>query len=240
MRQEGAEVIRMQDTLQDLYEMSPWIDNLEFSWNTFVEKGKEIKLKKHTQIYAQYERADYVYLVAEGRVRLFLNSFSGEEKALSIIGKNGIIGECCIFEPHKYVTCAITAADTILYRLSKDEFQTILFQNSRMMEQVLYLVNYKYRLLCSQSLQLSYSKAMHRICGALIQLSMNYGEELEENQMVISISFTHQELANLVGSTRITVVKTLKQLEEERIVVRKDKHYHILDYRRLVEMTQQD
>lgn len=230
----------MKDTLTPTNNISPWLENLPLEWDQIIRYGTRLKLKKQEIIFHQYDTAHYIYIVADGRVRLFLNSLSGEEKALSIIGKNGLIGECGFFEPHNYITCAITASQTLLYRIPRGDFAQLVKENQQLMEQLVYLVNYKYRLLCTQTLQLSYSKALNRVCEALVHLATNYGEQISETEIKISINFTHQELANLVGTTRITVIKTLKYLEQHQIVVRKNKFYYIQDYQTLLDLIEEE
>jgi CRP-like cAMP-binding protein len=226
----------MNETLNEIHQIAPWLENLPYNWEPLVEKGKILKLKKHSRIFEQYDKADYVYVIIKGRVRLYLTSPSGEEKALAIIGKGGLVGDCGLFEHGNYTTSAITASEAILCQVSIPQIREELRNQYWLMEQLLFFNNRKYRLLSMQSLQLSYSKAVHRICVSLIQLALNYGTSLDDNRIKLNISFTHQELANLVGTTRVTAVKTLRWLEENQYIYREDKKYVINDLETLIEI----
>lgn len=223
-------------SVKDIHAVTPWLENLPFDWSPVIEKATKKKFKKHKVVFDQNEQADHLYVVTSGRVRLYLISPNGDEKALAIIGKNGLVGECGFYDEGVYSTSAITASEATLYQIHKEEFRNLLKQHFNLVEQAMFLSTRKYKLLCMQTLQLSYSKAMPRICASLIQLALNYGTTLDNQEIQISITFTHQELANLIGTTRVTVVKTLRLLEDEHILLKRNRYYVIKDLEKLTEL----
>ncbi|GED70495.1 hypothetical protein BRE01_41970 [Brevibacillus reuszeri] len=230
----------MLESIRDVYQATPWLENLPSQWDLLKKVGTPIECKKDTMIFEQDDKADFLYLIASGRVCLYASTPSGEEKAIAFIGKNGLIGEYDPLSNLPHTTSAITVSKTLLYRTSVSQFRELLKENFHLVEQLLHFESRKYRLLCAQALQLSYSKAPHRICATLIQLALNYGSPLEQGQIKITTTFTHQEVANLVGTTRITVINTLKWLERHHILVKQDKYYVITDLDRLEALVQDD
>jgi CRP/FNR family transcriptional regulator/CRP/FNR family cyclic AMP-dependent transcriptional regulator len=71
-----------------------------------------------------------------------------------------------------------------------------------------------------------------RVAGILLQLAEERGER-EGNRVVIKSRPTHQELANMVGTTRETVTRVLKQLETRRYIQMAGKDVTINDVERL-------
>ncbi|MBE4908531.1 Crp/Fnr family transcriptional regulator [Bacillus luteolus] len=226
----------MNDFVQEFNLLNPWFDNLPYEWSQLKDYGERVTFKKHEIIFSQNEVGSYLYIIESGRVRLFLISPSGEEKALSIIGKNGILGECSLNGDSSYATNAITASEVVLLRISKQSFIEFLSKQPQYIYQTIDLITKKYRLLCSQSLQLSYMKSLPRVCAAFIQLSIQYGEIVEEKQVKLTINFTHQELANLLGTTRVTIAKNIKWLEDQKYIVKKGKSYLIYNIDELAEL----
>ncbi|WP_057765399.1 Crp/Fnr family transcriptional regulator [Cytobacillus praedii] len=217
----------MNDVVQEFNFLNPWLDNLPYTWSELKNHSEKVTYKKHETIFNQNETGNYIYIIESGRVRLFLISPNGEEKALAIIGKNGILGECSLNGDSGYATNAITASEVVLLRTSKESFFEFLSKKPQYISQAFDLITKKYRLLCSQSLQLSYMKALPRICAAFIQLSIQYGEKIDEKQIKLTINFTHQELANLLGTTRVTVAKNIKWLEDNAHISKQGKSYII-------------
>ena len=66
-----------------------------------------------------------------------------------------------------------------------------------------------------------------RVLQELERLYKRYGKE-EAGSRVIDHKFTHEELANLVGTTRETVTRTLAKLLEKDKVFVNDKGYFVL------------
>ncbi|MCA0991987.1 Crp/Fnr family transcriptional regulator [Pseudalkalibacillus hwajinpoensis] len=226
----------MNDILQEFSLLNPWFDHLPYTWTDLFENTDKVSFRKHETIFIQNEVGSYIYLIESGRVRLFLISPNGEEKALSIVGQNGIIGECSLNQDSRHASNAITASDVILRRVPKKQFIQFLSAKPEYILQTLDLITRKYRLLCSQTLHLSYMKALPRVCAAFIQLSIQYGEKVGENKVKVSISFTHQEMANLLGTTRVTIAKNIKWLESENYIVKNGKSYIINNIEDLAEL----
>lgn len=212
--------------------ISPWIENLPFSWEPLLQIGQKITFKKHEYIFHQDDSAEYVYIVAEGRVRLFLTSPSGDENTIAIMGEKGILGECGAFHFSSYNSSAIAASKVTVIKISKLAFETAVQDNHRLARQIMMIMNIKNRILASHTMMLSNYSAVQRICYILLQLVHTYGVKTKDGNL-IKIGFTHQELANLVGTSRVTVAYTMKRLENERILQKNDNKYLIMDIDRL-------
>lgn len=68
----------------------------------------------------------------------------------------------------------------------------------------------------------------------LAWLSKRFGREVEQGRL-IDMRLTHEDIADLLGSTRVTITRILKQLEEDglihrlrlhRIVLREEEVWH--------------
>lgn len=227
----------MDDNMKELELLNPWFDNLPYQWESLYQYGTEVSYKKNKNIFYQNEPGEFIYMVRSGRVRLFLISPSGEEKALTIIGQNGMLGECCLGQDSKHSTNAICASDVTLQKITRHDFLHFIAQKPEYILQTLDLITKKYRLLCMQSLHLSYMKSLPRICGLLIQLAMKYSVRKEGNRYHLTILFTQQEMANLLGTTRVTVAKNMKWLEDNNYIFKDNKHYIINDIEELNELS---
>ncbi|MFY0544990.1 Crp/Fnr family transcriptional regulator [Brevibacillus sp. H7] len=207
---------------------SPWMENLPFSWHSLEPLGQKMMLQKHETVFHQDQSAAYVYVVLHGRIRLFLTSPAGEEKAIAIIGQNGLLGECSLFDPPHYNSSAITASKVMLLKLPIDTFRKKMETEADIANQVLYFLNSKNRILASHTMQLSFYSATQRICYTLLQLGNTYGKTNGEKR-TISVRFTHQELANVVGTSRVTVANTMKWLERKKVLSKQNGLYVIED-----------
>lgn len=53
----------------------------------------------------------------------------------------------------------------------------------------------------------------------LTLLSQKFGREVEQG-LLIDLRLTHQDIAELLGSTRVTVTRILRQLEQQGLIQR--------------------
>ncbi len=90
----------------------------------------------------------------------------------------------------------------------------------------------KTRLLTSQVRDLVFHDAKGRLANLLIRFANDFGQDVEEGTM-IEIILTHQEIANLLGVSRVTVTKTLNKLIDEGIIKIKERKIYILDDEKL-------
>ena len=66
-----------------------------------------------------------------------------------------------------------------------------------------------------------------RVIKFLIFLAQKSGIEQADGRL-IKIPLTHQELADSIGTTRVTITKIINQLEREKLIVRPERRYIIL------------
>ncbi|MGE6230249.1 Crp/Fnr family transcriptional regulator [Paenibacillus chitinolyticus] len=216
--------------------VTSWLEGLAFQWHPLPQLGQKLVLQKHAFIFFENQPNDFVYLVLNGRIRLYVTSPNGVEKTIAIIGKNGMIGENGIFDnAASYNHSAIAASKATLIKIDRKKLEDTLKGNFELTRQVLLWVNLKMRIMSSQLLQLSSYSATQRICHTLLQLVDTYGLKNGEKEF-IGIGFTHQELANLVSTSRVTAANTLKNLELTGVISKQNGKYVIEDKARLISL----
>lgn len=217
--------------------INPWLENLDYDWRSLYKIGTPISFLKDETIFNQNDDGDCIYVVMKGRVRLSLISPNGEEKAIAIIGVNGLLGECSLNSEMKYATNAISASKCDLIKVSRNDFMDHVHSHKETYTHLLNLITKKYQLLCMQSMELSYSKAFTRVCATFIHLAREYGQPLDGKEIKITISFTHQEMANLLGMTRVTIANNIKWLLNESYIRKEGRHFIITDLEALTELS---
>ncbi|WP_368653724.1 Crp/Fnr family transcriptional regulator [Ornithinibacillus sp. 4-3] len=222
--------------LNNDWSLSPWLDELPYDWSELEELGAVISIKKDENLFLYNDPVEYIYIVREGRIRLSLNSVSGDEKTIAIIGKNGLLGESDFFQNQRHVATAIASSPSIVIKVKPMDFQNVIFKNKIYMNQLLQMMSLKIRLLTQDSLYLAHSSSYQRICLMFLQLGMSYGDDPKNpSQINITIPFTQQEVADLVGATRVTVANNIKLLISKNIISKSGKYYCIENVAKLNE-----
>ncbi len=60
-----------------------------------------------------------------------------------------------------------------------------------------------------------------------IWLAKRFGQEVKQGQL-INLRLTHQDMAELIGSTRVTVTRLLSDLEKQGVIQRRERQFIVL------------
>lgn len=211
---------------------SPWLyEEMEF-WVLLTRGKLPEKYKKETTLYCQGDAPDYVYLIKHGRARITSFQPDGRERQLYIAEKGCIIGErsAVLGQPHG--SFAVTIVDSVIYRIASQELLSAMERSFPLCQVVLRMVCKKHDVLYHQLIGVSFFQAQHQIAQVLLNLVRQYGEPTEDG-VRIGIRFTHQDVANITGVSRVTVCNTFNMLTDKGILEKRSGRFEILDLERL-------
>jgi CRP-like cAMP-binding protein len=166
------------------------------------------------RVYFEGEEAEYLYLVAMGKVKLVRNTESGREVLLDILHGGDYFGSLSTFGGHRYLETAVAQTDSCILRISTQAFEQILADHPDVTRKLLEAVSR--RLAESQEIikQLSTYTAEQRIASALMRLASKLGETRGEG-VLIQLPFSRQDLAAMTGATTETVSRVMSRFTED-------------------------
>lgn len=208
--------------LNEHAEYSPWITMPDVDWSSVTEGLQPKLFKKNTIIYHQKDKPDYVYLVKKGRVRLDIYGFNGEKISLFIADQGTFFGELSPIDAMPNMCSATAATDSLLYAIPTSAFIAEVNRNHAFACNILQMMAKKIRLISMQVGQLSFNDAYYRVCYALSNLIRQYGKKESDDTYRLRIKFTHQEMADLTGLSRVTVSNILSSMTCKGIIEKKD------------------
>ena len=175
-------------------------------------------------IYFPDDPCDYVYWVREGRVKVTRVSGDGRELTFRHLFPGDMFGEECLTEKPKRDAYAEAMTRTVLCLMRAGDFRRITREEG---EVSLMLANR----LCQRVNELEHVLAetvfktvRSRVASGLMRLYQRAPQHEQGTLMV-----THQEIANLVGSTRETTTAVLHGLRRDGIVDIANRRVVILD-----------
>lgn len=217
---------------------SPWISDDPKLWHNLVGNIKPIRVEKEKTLYAQGNMPLTVYLVLSGRVRITCYLESGGERQLYIAEKGCLIGENSAILSQPHTTSAVAIVESVLYAIPASEFLKNMAQDFSLAYRVMQLICKKHNILYHQLLETSFAQSLRRICQILLNLVDQYGTPLD-NGTRINIRFTHQDVANMIGTSRVTVSNAFSELSEYGILSRQEGYIIIHDTHALRQLLQQ-
>ncbi len=187
------------------------------------------------RIYFEGDDAEYLYLVAMGKVKLVRNTAAGRDVLLDILHGGDYFGSLSTFGGRVHTETAIAQTDCCILKISAEDFERILSDHPDVTRKVLEAVSQ--RLAESQEIvkQLSAYTAEQRIASALMRLASKLGEARGQG-VLIQLPFSRQDLAAMTGSTTETVSRVMSRFAEEGWVKSGRKWVTITDSKRLEEL----
>ena len=172
------------------------------------EKLKRIELKSNTCIFQEGEQGKEFFIVAKGRIKIFLSSSEGREITLTFLDPPQFFGELSLLDDLPRSASARTIGTSILYSLSKEAFQNFLNEHPQAGLSILKVTTEMVRRLTDQVHSLVFKDVQGRVVKTILELS--------KKKDVTKV--THQELANMIGSARETVSRVILSLEDKGII----------------------
>ncbi len=169
------------------------------------------------EIFCEGDPCKGLFIVHMGAVRIFKSSPEGREQVLAVEPAGGSIAELPVFDGGAYPACATAVEESKLLFVDKNDFYAFCRQHPEVSLKVLRVVGGRLRRLVSIIEELSFTTVRHRVAKALWELVEREGKR-SAKAIEITLPFTHQELANQIGTVRELVSRNLSRLEAQGIL----------------------
>ena len=180
-------------------------------------------LKKSQVLFSERETTKKIYIVLEGKVTMFRLSEKGQKRVIYILNKGEIINEVVFDDFTTSINCE-GFEDSEIISILKVDLLNIMKQDFKLTEVILYSMSKKIRRLYRQLKNTVPTKMEKRVAAKLWKLSKDYGTETDEGVLIdIKISITY--LADMLGSSRETISREVKELEKMDMVKVKSRKF---------------
>src|SRR5882724_2442923 len=160
-----------------------------------------------------------IFLIESGRIRSYYTAPSGREVTLAYWFPGNFVGAPDMFgggtQTHMWGSSAVQRSATIF--LPGAELRRLALGSAAIAVALLDALSFKARCYSAMAQMLGTRSATERLEHLLVFLATVYGLK-ERDGTVIAASFTHADLASLIGSTRQWVTVQLARLQERGIV----------------------
>ncbi len=191
--------------------------------NLIKEKAYVKNLKKGEILFSERQKVDNIYVVLKGKVTMYRLSEKGQKRVIYILNNGEIINEVIFDDFTASINCE-GFEDSEIISISKIDLLNIMQQDFKLTEVILYSMSKKIRRLYRQIKNTVPTKMDKRVAAKLWKLSKDYGVETEEGVLIdVKISITY--LADMLGSSRETISRAVKELEKMDMVKIKQRKF---------------
>ncbi len=188
-------------------------------------------------VFAKGDSGDALFMVKEGIVKLVSLSGRGTETILHILPPGAIFGEILLSEERRAFS-ALAGKGCVVAALPKQSLVRLLGTIPAFSMNFIRLLSRRLAKVEREYAGFGHTWSYHRLAMVLLQLAEEHGVQTSGGT-VLSIRLTHEELANLIGTTRETVTTQMGRFRTLGLVRREGKQLR-LDVSRLVSFMRED
>lgn len=149
------------------------------------------------------------WLLQQGIVKAFTWTEEKLPITLGYWGVNDLLGQSLSLVDPYQVQCLTTVRASCIPVSQASRITNLILHQIRQTEELLYIMRT--------------DKIYPRLRKILLWLSRKFGEEVEIGR-AIALGLTHQDLAEIVGASRVTITKGINQLEQEGFLTRLERN----------------
>jgi CRP-like cAMP-binding protein len=207
--------------------------------NTFIieSRGLEEMLKlsddrplknyrKKEAIFTEGEYPNSLFLVKKGKVKIVKTNDNGKEYVIAVRKEGDFIGYLALLQNERYPISAYALESTEISTVAKTDFFELLHNNRDVANKFIKLLADNIFEKEEQLLSLAYNSVRKRVAETLVKL---HGEYKVEGRINTEIVILREDLANMVGTAKETVIRTLADFKEEKLVKIKGSRITILN-----------
>lgn len=175
--------------------------------NFFNEVAVSKTYPKNTVLFTKGDETNALYIIEKGKVKSILMDEEGKEMILNIHGPGECFGEIALIDGQPRSATVMTKETTRVTLIYKKDFLSVLDNNMSFAKCMMKLLIERLRRATENIERLVFQDVYGRVVNVLLQLSRDEGDK-----KIVEESLTHQEISNMVGSSREMVSKILKEL----------------------------
>jgi CRP/FNR family transcriptional regulator len=172
--------------------------------------ARTLRYRRGDLVFAEGDSGDALYVVVEGKVKIFRTSPDGRENMLAVLGPGEMFGELSLFDPGPRTATVAAVTDSTLASLAHDALRPWLAGRPELGVQLLQALAQRLRRTNEAMADLVFSDVPGRVAKTLLDLADRFGTPSQEGVRVTH-DLTQEELAQLVGASRETVNKALSE-----------------------------
>ncbi len=180
-------------------------------------RAKSRSFKRGALVYVPSDQGDCVLLLTSGRVKIFHNTQDGKQAVLAIIDPGELFGEIAIatMEEAQREEYAETMEASTIVLIPADDIKRLASEHPSLSVGITKMMGLSRRRVERRLKSLLFRSNRERLVHLLFDLAEKYGKYTKDGGIALGIHLSHQELANIIGSTRETVTLVLGELQAE-------------------------
>ena len=225
----------MSDKTNSLKNIPIFSDLEENSLNQILGLGSLKMYAKDEIILNEDEVGTALFVIVKGKVKISRSSKDGKEVILTIMNESDFFGEMAILDGFSRSATVTALEESKLFIIQRNDFLALLKNHTEVSIALLQELTQRLRAAGMKIKALSLKDAEGKVASVILQLAEEIGKIKQGVVEIEKLPYQH-ELANMAGTSRETISRTLHTFAKKGLVELDGTHLRILDYEKFREI----
>ena len=193
-----------------------WFANLPAELSESILHAGRLRFFESSLIYSADDKADGIFALVSGQVRLMRTSATGQLAFLAIASPGAWFGLSSALDGRPHAYDAIAIGETAVFHLSQEKFTQLIGGRIDNYTVFVKLLCHHFRVAVEYVSALRTHPPILVLAHELIRMAGRHGQRTE-NGVRIDLRLSQEDWAAMVGVGRQTINRLLKKLEEKGI-----------------------
>ena len=167
-----------------------------------------VKFPRGQAIYSEGDPANRLFIIKTGKVKIGRRGADGREQLLYIMGPSDMFGAASMFDAGARTANASAITDVCALSINRTALRSLLTDGPEVAEQLLRVLARRLRRSDDTLTGFFSTDGPGRVAMKLLEFAQQFGTP-EGAALRVTLDLTQEEIAQLIGSSRETVNKTL-------------------------------
>ena len=191
--------------------------------------------KKDSVVLYEHETGSALFVIVEGKVKISRVSDDGREVILTILNDSDFFGEMAILDGLSRSANVTAMEDSELFIIQRNDFIALLHTHPEISIALLKELTQRMRAADLKIKSLSLKDAEGKVATVILQLADDLGKIKNGTVEIEKLPLQH-DLANMAGTSRETISRTLHSLVKKELIELKGSKLKIINYEKFKEL----
>jgi CRP/FNR family transcriptional regulator, nitrogen oxide reductase regulator len=182
-----------------------------------LAQARPLRLPKGIAAFGQGQKADAVFLMLDGRLRVTRLMRQGQQMVVRFVGPGDMLGDAPAINSEIYLGTATAVVDSVLLVWQNAAWTELMLRHPHLAINAMKSLGSRLQDSQIRILEMSTQQVENRIANAILRLASQAGRYVE-NGILIGFPISRQEIAELTGTTLHTVSRILSAWSDKGMV----------------------
>ncbi len=173
--------------------------------------------KKGELIFREGQKANKLYIICSGKIKIFRNTVDGKEQILYILTEGDFIGAFNLLKEDEFDFNAAAVEDTQISMLEKEAFDKVMLSNPEITLKIFEKAYERIMKVEALVARLSSNSPDAKVAGLLLDLIERFGTSTDEG-IVLDLTISREEMGSYAGISRETMSRKLQLFQEMDLI----------------------